>query len=633
MKIYNIQFYNYRGFYGGNNTENAYNLPINGNNVLIYGENGSGKSSIFNGLKDFFQSADEVIDFVKHNRWEDETNEAYVEITFNDGTEQIIRFNEKTTGEGINETRLSDNPSFLSASNKLKGFLSYKNILETHFKTPKDDDGSINLFSLIVENILKNHIDDAVDTSTTILQHWEVLKSELIVSEPDDLESDDPTPEEMSAITNYNNFKDYLDNFNTSLASTLMAIETKTNELLAFFDKDLTVKLFFNDIETDNEQLINQVITPQISYFDNDVINHEAILNEARLSALAISIYFASILTTPSDDNASKILFLDDIFIGLDTSNRIPLLKILKREFSDYQIFITTYDRYWFEVANRYLDKWQTFELYSQFFTDKETHQTFEIPVIITPSDDYITKAKKYELTKDYSASSNYLRKGLEQLIKERLPEEIKREYDKKPHALSYLWERLIERYQRLKTPIKVSEELKKAFKITSSVLLNPQSHDGLNFPVYEYELAEAFKVYNEIKKLPIVENIILLNKGAKLEFKHPSINYSLIFELYTDWRCDVRNGIISEEKPKCKIISFENDDGIINVSTDDKPIIDKWDKVLEMLREKVDSSITDKMILKNTYVNLNWVLADILNGYKQKNYSLWDRLIKFFDV
>jgi hypothetical protein len=284
-------------------------------------------------------------------------------------------------------------------------------------------------------------------------------------------------------------------------------------------------------------------------------------------------------------------------------------------------------------VANRYLDKWQTFELYSQFFTDKETHQTFEIPVIITPSDDYITKAKKYYLTKDYSASSNYLRKGLEQLIKERLPEEIKREYDKKPHALSYLWERLIERYQRLKTPIKVSEELKKAFKITSSVLLNPQSHDGLNFPVYEYELAEAFKVYNEIKKLPIVENIILLNKGAKLEFKHPSINYSLIFELYTDWRCDVRNGIISEEKPKCKIISFENDDGIINVSTDDKPIIDKWDKVLEMLREKVDSSITDKMILKNTYVNLNWVLADILNGYKQKNYSLWDRLIKFFDV
>jgi energy-coupling factor transporter ATP-binding protein EcfA2 len=633
MKIYNIQFYNYRGFYRDNNTENAYNLPINGNNVLIYGENGSGKSSIFNGLKDFFQSADEVIDFVKHNRWKDETNEAYVEITFNDGTEQIIRFNEKTTGEGINETRLSDNPSFLSASNKLKGFLSYKNILETHFKTPKDDDGNINLFSLIVKNILKDHIDDTIDARTTILEHWDVLKDETIVEEPDDLEPDNPTPEEESAIRAYNNFSDYLDNFNTSLANTLTAIETKTNELLAFFDKNLTIGLLFNNIEMDNDELINQVITPQITYFKNDVINHETILNEARLSALAISIYFASILTTPSDDNASKILFLDDIFIGLDTSNRIPLLRILKQEFSDYQIFITTYDRYWFEVANRYLDKWQTFELYSQFFTDKETHQTFEIPVIITPSDDYITKAKKYYLTKDYSASSNYLRKGLEQLIKERLPEEIKREYDKKPHALSYLWERLIERYQRLKTPIKVSEELKKAFKITSSVLLNPQSHDGLNFPVYEYELAEAFKVYNEIKKLPIVENIILLNKGAKLEFKHPSINYSLIFELYTDWRCDVRNGIISEEKPKCKIISFENDDGIINVSTDDKPIIDKWDKVLEMLREKVDSSITDKMILKNTYVNLNWVLADILNGYKQKNYSLWDRLIKFFDV
>ena len=29
-----------------------------GENVLIYGENGSGKSSIYNALKDFFESSD-----------------------------------------------------------------------------------------------------------------------------------------------------------------------------------------------------------------------------------------------------------------------------------------------------------------------------------------------------------------------------------------------------------------------------------------------------------------------------------------------------------------------------------------------------------------------------------------------
>ena len=31
-----------------------------------------------------------------------------------------------------------------------------------------------------------------------------------------------------------------------------------------------------------------------------------------------------------------KFLFLDDIFIGLDTSNRIPLLNILQNEFDEY---------------------------------------------------------------------------------------------------------------------------------------------------------------------------------------------------------------------------------------------------------------------------------------------------------
>ena len=52
MKITEIQFTNYKAFYGNGST-NKVEIP-NGKNLLIYGENGSGKSSIYEGLKNLF---------------------------------------------------------------------------------------------------------------------------------------------------------------------------------------------------------------------------------------------------------------------------------------------------------------------------------------------------------------------------------------------------------------------------------------------------------------------------------------------------------------------------------------------------------------------------------------------------
>ncbi len=46
---------------------------LKGNHLLIYGENGSGKSSIYNGLKDFFSSSSGETTF-KLNKFEDAKN-------------------------------------------------------------------------------------------------------------------------------------------------------------------------------------------------------------------------------------------------------------------------------------------------------------------------------------------------------------------------------------------------------------------------------------------------------------------------------------------------------------------------------------------------------------------------------
>ena len=53
MRITGIEIANYRGFAG-----DSFKLSLeHGENLLVYGENGAGKSSLYNSLKDFLYAA------------------------------------------------------------------------------------------------------------------------------------------------------------------------------------------------------------------------------------------------------------------------------------------------------------------------------------------------------------------------------------------------------------------------------------------------------------------------------------------------------------------------------------------------------------------------------------------------
>jgi AAA15 family ATPase/GTPase len=56
VRIQTIEITNYKAFLG------RHKLSVGGKNLFIYGENGSGKSSLYYALKDFFQSSIEDID-------------------------------------------------------------------------------------------------------------------------------------------------------------------------------------------------------------------------------------------------------------------------------------------------------------------------------------------------------------------------------------------------------------------------------------------------------------------------------------------------------------------------------------------------------------------------------------------
>lgn len=145
--------------------------------------------------------------------------------------------------------------------------------------------------------------------------------------------------------------------------------------------------------------------------------HYSQILNEARLSAIATCIYLSALKKT-SQIIEYKILFLDDIFIGLDLGNRFPILELLKKEFSDYQIIISTYDRGWFNMARNILSstddsKWGFKEIYVGEETAADGTKIMK-PIVID-GDDEISRAQRYLFEKyDYPAAANYFRKALE---------------------------------------------------------------------------------------------------------------------------------------------------------------------------------------------------------------------------
>ena len=79
MRIQTIEITNYKAFLG------THEIKVGGKNLFIYGENGSGKSSLYYALKDFFQSTIEDIDLAElENAFvlEDEQGKTAIKVKF-----------------------------------------------------------------------------------------------------------------------------------------------------------------------------------------------------------------------------------------------------------------------------------------------------------------------------------------------------------------------------------------------------------------------------------------------------------------------------------------------------------------------------------------------------------------------
>jgi hypothetical protein len=310
-------------------------------------------------------------------------------------------------------------------------------------------------------------------------------------------------------------------------------------------------------------------------------------------------------------------------------NNRLPLLDILKDKFLDWQIFLTTYDRHWFEVAKQHLEpsSWKSIEMYASSVEGKP----FEKPIIIQ-SEGYFQKAEKYFLAGDYPASLNYLRKELESQIKSRLPEEETRNYEGRPHQLVHFWEILIERYNRNSQGHLITEEIKTELKVARFSLLNPQSHDNLSAPVYKYELLRALELIKKIQLISVIKGITLLSAGMELVFKHPSSNYTLVLELMKDWKIDIVGNVKTHDYPLCRLKYWQyNNHEYYNTYSGKSAA--KPEKLPEgklntvrngLIGQSLLQPLTEGIFNANTTFENIWTLKELQNRIDDQNKDNW---------
>ncbi len=191
---------------------------------------------------------------------------------------------------------------------------------------------------------------------------------------------------------------------------------------------------------------------------------------------------------------------LDDVLIGLDMSNRLPIIDILDTYFHDYQIILMTYDKEWYEVLKMRTkpQEWKYIELYTSQ-TD-----TSEMPIYVEDRK-YLEKAQFHLDNNDYKASAIYLRTAFETIVqsfcsKKRLKIPYKNKF--KELSIGDFWNAIKEQKPKKNSgELYVNDAMSFYIELYRGIILNPLSHNEIaNIP--KREIQEAIDLIKKLQKI-----------------------------------------------------------------------------------------------------------------------------------
>ena len=506
-----------------------------GKNLLLYGENGSGKSSLYYALHALLQSVfkddrgvkyfkpgdtngeefiinnEHLINIFRFNEAKENTYAPYVRITFDDG--KIWRLD-----NGGLSSENGGNESEIRMLNKNSAFINHSYISRFHAARNSEE---IDLWNVFYKDILPFHLP-AGET-----QFLADLYNEIV--------------EASTHKPSVRSLKKPIDKFNIHLYNLVSHINKNVNTIYnKNFRNDGDLALNIQIVYLDENDLQNNLhehfylaydrvrdgkTTPLTLFIPRigikiledgkTIYKPQSHFNEAKLTAIALAVRFAAMTTTVI--TPGSFLALDDMLISLDMSNRAKVVDFLLKISDKYKIYLFTHDKMFFEYFKHKTKKNQDAWVYKEIYMDDK-----KTPYIRN-SEDYLGEAGHYIKQHQYEIAGNFLRKAAELLCKNFLPNkwQLSPDYSRLDlNGLIHNSKRYAE--ESGMTDISVFEELDSFRKF----ILNPASHDSYDVVKYRYEVELCLQTLTVFKD---IDSVPFLNRGDKLCFelkcKAPSID------------------------------------------------------------------------------------------------------------
>lgn len=587
--------------------------------LLLYGENGSGKSSLFWGiytlLEASFKQPIETDKYFQPFGTNDEslvniyatkkicpiTNkehcDSYIKIKSDNNTEYVLSLLDSTICGNTN----------VQESRKATDFINYQSIFKFQdFKNSETPD----LYDIFNYSVLPYVTFPSFPIKGKTLTNAGLMWEEYKKGPGTTKNHKDETILVYKNSPEYKNFLAFEKHFNEHFIKLVEFINAHASYYVEKLGYDIKFELKYTPpthIKKDkNYEWTAFRIDLIVTSYNGQIVpmkKPQSFLNEAKMSAVAIAIRLAIIdqrIGTAVPD-ALKVLVLDDLMISLDMGNRDKLMDLLLDDFANrYQILFFTHDRMLFNFVDYKIkqykqnEKWLRKEMYVG--EDDKTKQ--EYPVIIDGECDPYIKAQKYYEAKDYVASALYIRKTLEKFIVNLLPEEYCKNADGRFIDLNSLWERLV------KYTDSIPEDIKCRFSQSKLMVLNPSAHyQKLSFPIYRKELSDAIDLIKDLRALSISVKTLLIDTESTLVFKHPLQNYTFEFSLKQNM---IRG---DQENPYCIIKTWQYNGNefydFINKKPGTPPEHNecRFNKMIDNLLLIPELNITRDMFIKNTTI------------------------------
>lgn len=518
-----------------------------GKNLLLYGENGSGKSSLYYALHALLQSVfkddkgakyfkpgdtngeefiinnEHLINIFRFNEAKDNTYTPYVRITFDDG--KIWRLD-----NGGLSSENGGNESEIRMLNKNSAFINHSYISRFHAARNSEE---IDLWNVFYKDILPFHLPAGETQFLADLYN-------KIVSEC----NSSPKPR-----TSRSSLKNKIVDFNSYLELLVGNINKRASSIYNDYfrsvgEHELTIKIAYykkdapENINKDNYQLyygrditgLLELNTPKIGIEVKEngelIFKPQSHFNEAKLTAIALAVRFAAMTTTVI--TPGSFLALDDMLISLDMSNRMKVIDyIFKEVLPKYKLYIFTHDRLLFTSFKKRInaDKLQADWLCGGVYMhDRDNSIDFNLcnpyPIFIEEKDALLS-AREYYIMHDYPACGQRLRKWCEDIFERLYPSALLKSIDGTTGKT--IDTSLNDRIVRLNDYC-INESIDfnefKDLKIYKDNVLNLVSHYDVSSPIYGNEILSIMRILSKLSQIATDKKTVGVNRQLGIELK-----------------------------------------------------------------------------------------------------------------